>query len=141
MKKENSLRKRNNQLTGNAGLFYVSYLLSKNGWNVLPTSRNAKGPDIVIYSQDFTRFHTVQVKSLSGRDPVPFSKSGGMDVNFLVICRCVWDPKPEVFVMSAEEGNARIQQKGKERKSYWLQRKDYESDFRDDELNKIGKGI
>ena len=37
------------QITGNAGLYYVCYELTKRGWNVLPTSRNAKGVDIVIY--------------------------------------------------------------------------------------------
>ena len=40
------------QVTGNAGLFYVSYQFAKRGWNVLPTSRNSKGPDLFIYSQD-----------------------------------------------------------------------------------------
>jgi len=40
------------QVVGNAGLFYVSYELSKRGWNVLPTSRNTRGIDIIIFSQD-----------------------------------------------------------------------------------------
>jgi hypothetical protein len=34
------------------GLHYICYELSKRGWNALPTSRNARGIDIVIYSQD-----------------------------------------------------------------------------------------
>jgi len=46
-------RHKNKQITGNAGLFYVAYKLSTMGWNVLPTSRNAKGIDIVAYSEDF----------------------------------------------------------------------------------------
>jgi hypothetical protein len=41
-----------NQLVGNMGLYYICYELSKRGWNTLPTSRNARGIDIVIYSQD-----------------------------------------------------------------------------------------
>ncbi|PSN88098.1 hypothetical protein B9Q03_09635 [Candidatus Marsarchaeota G2 archaeon OSP_D] len=44
---------KNKQITGNAGLFYVAYKLSTMGWNVLLTSRNAKGIDIVAYSEDF----------------------------------------------------------------------------------------
>ena len=35
-----------NQVTGNAGLFFVSYRLSCLGWNVLLTSRNTRGVDI-----------------------------------------------------------------------------------------------
>src|SRR5438552_2041836 len=60
-----------NQVVGNVGLFYVCYRLSRFGWNVMPTARNAKGIDILIYSQDATRTHTLQVKALSKRNPVP----------------------------------------------------------------------
>jgi hypothetical protein len=31
---------KDNQLTGNIGLYYICYELSKRGWNALPTSRN-----------------------------------------------------------------------------------------------------
>ena len=34
---------RDNQLVGNVGLYYICYELSRLGWNVLPTSRNARG--------------------------------------------------------------------------------------------------
>jgi len=57
--------KTNNQIVGNIGLYYVCFELSKRGWNVLPTSRNAKGVDIVIYNQDATKKHTIQVKALT----------------------------------------------------------------------------
>ncbi len=30
-----------NQVVGNVGLFYVCYKLSRLGWNVMPTARNA----------------------------------------------------------------------------------------------------
>lgn len=49
--KKNKLPK---QVVGNVGLYYVCYELSKRGWNVLPTSRNAKGVDIIIYNQAVT---------------------------------------------------------------------------------------
>jgi hypothetical protein len=42
---------RDNQLVGNIGLYYICYELSRLGWNVLPTSRNARGIDLVIYSR------------------------------------------------------------------------------------------
>ena len=56
---------KNNQIVGNIGLYFVCYRLSCLGWNVMPTARNAKGIDIVIYSQDAKRTHTIQVKSLN----------------------------------------------------------------------------
>jgi hypothetical protein len=34
------------QTVGNIGLFYVCYQLSRRGWNVMPTSRNARGMDV-----------------------------------------------------------------------------------------------
>jgi hypothetical protein len=60
-----------NQLVGNVGLFYVSYELSKRGWNCLPTIRNAKGPDIIAFSQDAKRTKSVQVKSLRPKSKKP----------------------------------------------------------------------
>src|SRR5277367_1271042 len=63
----------NQQTVGNIGLFYVCHQLSRMGWNVMPTARNAKGVDILIYSQDASQTHTVQVKTLSKGSPVPMS--------------------------------------------------------------------
>jgi hypothetical protein len=57
------------------GLFYVCYQLSKLGWNVMPTSRNAKGIDIIIYSQDGKRKHTIQLKSLQKKLGVPLGSN------------------------------------------------------------------
>ena len=51
------------QAVGNAGLFFCSYKLATKGWNVLITSRNAQGPDMIIYSNDGKISHTIQVKS------------------------------------------------------------------------------
>ena len=44
-------RKPSNQIVGNAGLYYVCYELSNRGWSELPTSRNAKGINIIIFSE------------------------------------------------------------------------------------------
>ena len=65
----------NEQTVGNIGLFYICYRLSRLGWNVMPTARNAKGIDILIYSQDASRRQTIQVKTLSRRSPVPLSNT------------------------------------------------------------------
>jgi hypothetical protein len=78
---------RTNQITGNIGLYYVCYLLSELGWNVMPTSRNTRGVDIVIF--DEREKHTIQVKTLRERNNVSFGKTPDLfqDANYLVIVR------------------------------------------------------
>jgi hypothetical protein len=114
------------QIVGNVGLFYVCYRLSMLGWDVMPTARNARGIDIVMYSQDASRTHTIQVKTLSKRHPVPLS--GTLDRllgDFFVICRNVVMESPECFVLRPDEVRARGHRGEKEgRVSYWLQPKD-----------------
>jgi hypothetical protein len=53
-----------NQTVGNVGMYYACYRLSQLGWNVMPTVRNAKGIDILAYSQDGSRTETFQVKPI-----------------------------------------------------------------------------
>ena len=127
-----------NQIVGNIGLYYVCYELSKLRWNVLPTSRNARGVDLVIYSRDAKRMHTIQVKTLSKRNPVPFGNKPSLIADYLIICRVC--EKPEVFVTKIDsELGKRIEKKTKDDKvSYWLQPKNYE-EFREN-WGVIGKG-
>ena len=91
--------KKDNQITGNVGLYYVCYQLSKRGWNCLPTSRNAKGVDLLIYSQDATKKYTIQIKALSQKNPVPFGSKPQLYADYLIICRKVFDSEPEVFIL------------------------------------------
>jgi hypothetical protein len=65
----------NSQTVGNVGMYYVCYQLSRMGWNVMPTARNARGIDVLIYSQDADRKHTIQVKTLSKGSPVPLGNN------------------------------------------------------------------
>ncbi len=130
------------QVVGNIGLYYVCYQLSKRGWNVLPTSRNARGIDLVIYDQVGRRRHTIQIKSLSQRSPVPFSKDlkDLVPADFLIICRSVMEEKPEIFITTFDELEGRMhvgEKNGK--KSYWLWPKYYE-EYKD-RWEKIGSGI
>ncbi|MBI5527107.1 MAG: hypothetical protein HY897_12300 [Deltaproteobacteria bacterium] len=96
--------KRANQTVGNAGLYYVCFKLSQMGWNVLPTSRNARGVDIVAYNEDATRYVTIQVKSLSKSNPVPFGRStDNLIADFVVVCRGVMDGEPHCFILTPGE--------------------------------------
>jgi hypothetical protein len=76
---------KDNQIVGNMGLYHVCYELSRLGWNVLPTSRNTRGVDIVIYSQDSKRKHTIQVKTLSKRNPVPLGSKPSLIADLKLI--------------------------------------------------------
>src|SRR5439155_23256164 len=80
----------NQQTVGNIGLYYVCYRLSCLGWNVMPTARNAKGIDILIYSQAASRTRTIHVKALYKGTPVPLSnKLDHLFGDFVVVCRHV----------------------------------------------------
>lgn len=69
-----SEKKTDKQIIGNVGMFYVCYQLSLLGWNVMPTSRNAKGIDIIAYSPDGKNYLGIQVKTLSNPVHVPLGK-------------------------------------------------------------------
>lgn len=108
---------------GNVGLYYVCYRLSRLGWNVMPTARNARGVDIIVYSQDATSFRTIQVKTLSKKNPVPLgSHLNNLFADFFVICRNVAKDNPECFVLTPEEVKALAHKGEKDGKiSFWLQ--------------------
>lgn len=120
------MEKLNNQIVGNIGLFYVCYRLSKRGWNCLPTVRNARGVDLVIYSRDAKKSHTIQVKSLSKRNPVPFGSSPQLIAEFLIIVVNALGENPEVFIMRPDDIKEKIHKRERNGKiSYWLEYKDY----------------
>src|SRR5690349_12632581 len=64
-------RPNRHQMTGNAGLNYAAWQLSRRGWHVMPTVRNARGSDMFIVSPDETLTLGVQSKALSSRVAVP----------------------------------------------------------------------
>lgn len=118
--------KASHQTVGNMGMYYVCYDLSKRGWNAMPTSRNAKGVDILIYNHDATKRFTLQVKSLSKKSPVPLGNSlSHLFADFMIICRNLIKI-PEVFVAHIEEIKPLIHEGNKDgKKSYWFEPKDY----------------
>jgi len=132
-------QKPSNQLVGNVGLFYVCYELSKRGWNCLPTTRNAKGVDIVIYSSKGDKKYTIQVKSLSKQNPVPFGSKLEIMADFVIICTEIFTEKPNLYILKPQEVKERIHKGEKNNKiSYWLQPKSY-LDCKD-RWGKIGNG-
>lgn len=129
------------QTVGNVGLYYVCYRLSCAGWNVMPTARNARGVDVLIYSQDGARTCSIQVKALSRRNPVPLGKSvDSFFGDWVVICRNLM-AEPQSFVLKPEEVR-RLAHRGEKdgRVSYWLQPREYETDAYREAWARIGTG-
>ena len=45
-----SMAQRGTQVVGNVGMYFAAYRLSLMGWNVMPTSRNARAIDLLAYN-------------------------------------------------------------------------------------------
>lgn len=120
-----------NQLVGNAGLYYVCYELSKRGWNAMPTSRNARGVDVVIYDQKGSNSHTIQVKTLSKRNPARFGSSlDSFIAEYVFIVNNVFS-EPNLYIVDTPTAKSLIHEGIKDgKKSYWFQPNDYEQ-FKD----------
>ncbi len=120
-----------NQLVGNIGLYYVCYELSRKSWNAMPTSRNARGVDVIIYNQTASKSHTIQVKSLSSRSAVPFGGTlNSLIAEYVFIVTNVFET-PNLYVVDTQTMRPLIHEGVKNgKKSYWFQPKDYEG-FKD----------
>ncbi|PKN51739.1 MAG: hypothetical protein CVU55_09830 [Deltaproteobacteria bacterium HGW-Deltaproteobacteria-13] len=131
------------QTIGNIGLFYVCYELSLFGWNVLPTSRNAKGVDIIIFSQNASRKLSIQVKTLSKRNPVPLGTNlDNFFADYVVICVRNSSNEPVCYVMTPGEVRDLAHKGEKDGKvSYWLQPRAYENDKYKENWKRIGHGV
>lgn len=127
-------QKKSTQLTANIGLYYVCYQLSRRGWNVMPTARNARGIDIVAYKGSGKDFIGIQVKTLSGRLAVPLNKApeqGELPGDYWIIVTNVAaasnpPPPPDIFVMLPDEVKKKARRHPKSG-SWGLVRDDYDS--------------
>ncbi len=99
------LKFKDKQITGNIGLFFVCYVLSRRGWNVLPTSRNAKGIDILAYSKNGEKPLPIQVQvkgyTEKGR-PWIFKNENDVIADFYVTARSVYRI-PKTYILTKEE--------------------------------------
>ena len=118
--------KRDQQITGNIGLYWTCYRLSLLGWNAMPTSRNAKGVDIIAYNHDYSRMISIQVKTLSKRDAVPLGTSLDRIMgDFWVVVNNVIK-SPEAYVLLASEVREFANRNEKDsRISFWLEPPSY----------------
>ena len=108
----------------------------------MPTSRNARGIDIIAYDRDASNFIGVQVKTLSKRNPVPLGNSLDKIMgDFWVIVNKVASEQPESFILRPSEVRELAQKNEKDgRVSYWLQPSSYDKAAYRDQWDRIGFG-
>ena len=130
------------QIVGNTGMYYACYKLSRMGWNVMPTARNARGVDIIAYNTGCTKLIGIQVKALSKKkNAVPLGNSLEKIMgDYWVIVTNVID-EPVVFVMEPDEVRSLAERKEKDGKiSYWLQYKSFINPRYEEAWETIGRG-
>ena len=133
----------NNQLNGNIGLYFVCYQLSLRGWNVMPTARNAAGVDIIIYSQDGTKMHSVQVKGFHKKNGVPLAGGDGSSfskkicADFWVVTSNIRDQNPTSYILTDGEVREYAHLDGQ---GLWLPAKHYALESNREAWTKIGNG-
>jgi len=130
------------QTIGNIGLYYTCYRLSLYGWNVMPTARNAKGIDLMAYSQTGLMRVLIQVKTLSKKNPVPLgTKLDCLFADFVVVCVRAYPNEPDCYIMTPKEICC-LAHKGEKagKTSYWLQPKSYHTDEFKGKWDRIGTG-
>ena len=124
------------QIVGNIGMYYACYQLSKLGWNVMPTARNAKGIDIIAYSPDGKSFLGIQVKTLSKRNPIPVGASLDkvMGDFWIVVTKAV-ESTPDVYIFTPEEIRKMAHQSGS---TWWVEPTIYDKPLYRDAWGRIG---
>lgn len=116
------------QLTGNAGLFHVAWELSRRGWNVMPTVRNARGADLYAAPlDDEASVILIQSKALAKRAAVPL----GTDLDRLrspwwIITLAANSDSPVCFILKLDEVKARASRDKGGKQAYWLEARDYD---------------
>ena len=123
-------------------MYFASYHLSKLGWNAMPTARNARGIDIVVYNKDCSEMLGLQIKTLSKRNPVPLGSSLSkiMGDFWIIVTKAVED-SPVVYILKPSEVKELAHRGEKNgRVSYWLQPKAYDQDEYRESWSRIGRG-
>lgn len=110
-------------------MYHVARELSRRGWHVMPTVRNARGADLFAASEDEQRVLPIQSKALSKRNPVPLG--GSLDTlrsPWWIITVNANSDMPTCFVMMLDEVKAAAHRGQNEagKVSYWLQPKGYD---------------
>lgn len=127
-----------NSMTGNAGLNYAAWQLSRRGWHVMPTIRNARGSDLIVTDVEETCFFGVQSKALSKRTAVPLGMSlGGLRSEWWIITVHANSDRPICFIMKTHEVRQLAAQDANGG-AYWLNPPAYDRDEFREAWHRIG---
>ncbi|TIQ27937.1 MAG: hypothetical protein E5X54_19790 [Mesorhizobium sp.] len=129
------------QLRGNAGLYHVARELSRRGWHVMPTVRNARGADLYPVSDDESRVLPIQSKALSKRFPVPLGRSlDTLRSDWWVVTINANTAAPTCYVLTKDEVKAAAQRGTSQAGavSYWLAPKSYALPHYEEAWHRLG---
>ena len=135
-------RPNRSQMTGNAGLNYAAWQLSRRGWHVMPTIRNARGSDLIVVNDDETRFFGIQSKALSKRSAIGLGLSlEALRSDWWVIIVNGISDAPCCYVLSLDDVRRfASRDKGGEQR-YWLEMRDYERDEFREAWHRVGASL
>ena len=111
----------------------------------MPTSRNARGVDIIAYSSDMKRIIKIQVKALSKFSPVPLGTSlEKVHGDFWIIITNALE-NPCSYIMASDEikkyaHHSKFDRAGENKTSYWLEPKSYNVDLFKEKWDRVGNG-
>lgn len=116
-------------MTGNAGLNYAGWQLSRRGWHVMPTIRNARGSDLMVTNHDETVFFGVQSKALSKRNPIRLGLSlEDVRSDYWVITVKANSDAPICYVLSRDDIRRVASRDKGGQQAFWLEMRDFEKD-------------
>lgn len=133
------------QATGNAAMHYAAWQLSRRGWNVMPTARNAKGSDLFCANDDESIIFGVQSKGLSKRDTVPLGVSlDNLRSDWWVITILAKEDQPVCFILTMQEvkdlcHRSPAEKNANGRPSHWLQPNHYDQPHFREAWHRLGK--
>jgi hypothetical protein len=102
--------------------------------------RKAKGPNVVIESEDAERTWRMKVRGLSKRDPVPLGKAPNIDADWVIVCTRVRGDSPTSYVLTPGEAS-KLASREKRGSNYWLEPRHYDTEEFAERWDRIGSGL
>lgn len=116
------------QMTGNSGLYFAAWQLSRRGWHVMPTVRNARGADLIVTNAGETVFFGVQSKALGKRHAVPLGKNlRNLRSEWWIITIHANSENPTCFILRLDDVQ-RLASQDLNGGAWWLEPRAYDRD-------------
>lgn len=116
-------------MTGNAGLNYAGWQLSRRGWHVMPTIRNARGSDLFVTNGDESIFLGIQSKACDGREAVKLGVNlEALRSDYWIVTVKANSEAPICYVLSLDDVKRLASRDKGGKQEFWLEIRDYERD-------------